>query len=605
MAAAAQARQPAAMKQENLKVEEFSIMQGMNTQEDRSGLSKGFWSWLMNFQPIGQRTLRVLNGKGTDIYTLSGDIITNGRTYIIGSTYYAILFTLAGAAYQVNLSSGAHTTVGTSGTFYGGSGEYPAAVDFGNSGILIVSPLGYWAWDGTTLFAANAQSPLWLSGMTAAIVTTGTTHTNTTLDSLATTAGVVVGMGVVAADIPTGTTVTAINSATSVTISAAATGSNSGDAVTFNWLMPTGIVGNAIEIYNASPWIMNGRTILASAPGNGSTFAASLGGVSVTVKDSYIQTGYTGVKQLDGFLYLFAHSAVDVISDVQTSGSPSTTTFLRVNVSSIIGTPWRDSIAALPSSIAFANTTGAYEVSGGQARKVSDAFDGIFAEATYPAAATDPSGYHPSATIMTLNETVCYALTMNLPDPDDTTDTFVPVLGVWDGKRWFLTSQESATDIVLTQDKDSVLIGWASTGTTLFQMFKTASVALTKKAKSWFSVGDAGVTMRKELKRIYAQFGNSSLSIPLSEFNIDTENGSFSTSPLVPGVVLWTNNSGQVVSWVNNSLQVVSWTGPFSLITGGISNVISLMFGVTIKSVSATLDIVGLYVGYNDYSRYQ
>jgi hypothetical protein len=529
-------------QQETLEVEQFSIVQGMNTQELRAAIGQGFWSWLMNFQPIGKHTLRALPGKGANIYTLGGgDTIVSGRIFILGTTtYYAALFTLNGAGYQVNLSNGAVTTIGAAATFYSGTGQYPACVNWGNNGIVIVSPAGYWAWDGTTLFSAGGAAPTWLY--------------------------------------PVGASVT---------------------------IMPTGISGTAIEIYNATVWLINGRVIQAAAPGSGNDFATSDGAVNVTVKDGYIQDGYSAIKQLDGFLYLFAHPAVDVISDVQTSGSPPTTTFLRVNVSPIIGTAWRDSVAQLPSSLVFANATGAYEVSGGQVRKVSDAFDGIFSQATYPAAATDPSGFHPSACAINLNETTCYALTINLPDPDDATNTFVPCLAVWDGRRWFLASQESSVEVLLGQDNDSVLSAWGSTGTTLFPAFSLASATLTKKAKSWFSEGKSGVTMRKEIQRVYAQFGDTTAGVPLSTFNVDTESGSVAAASLQPPSVIWLNNTGGIVQWQNVSAQNIFWTTAFPLIIGGVANAIALIFGVTIASVRTTLDVLGLYVGYVDYSRYE
>src|ERR1700690_4605523 len=181
-------------RQEELEVEQFSIMQGINTQEARPAIGPGFWSWLLNCQPIGKHTLRVLNGKGGNIYTLAGgDTIVSGRIFIVGATYYAALFPLAGAGFQVNLTTNAVTTIGTAGTFYSGSGEYPACVNFGNSGIVIVSPVGYWAWDGTTLFSSGGAAPTWLYPVGASVTT-----------------------------------------------------------------MPVGISGNAIEVYNATIWLPDG-----------------------------------------------------------------------------------------------------------------------------------------------------------------------------------------------------------------------------------------------------------------------------------------------------------------------------------------------------------
>jgi len=570
MAQAAQARtRKAAPKQQELKFADFAAVQGMETREQRDAISPGLWSWLMNFQPIGRRTLRAMNGKATTLYTLAGDTILNGRTYIIGTTYYAVLFTSLGAAYQINLTSGAATTIGTAGTFWSGSGQFPHAVDFGNSGLLIVSPLGYWAWDGTTLFAAGSAAPSWLTGQSGSFTLDGTaTNGSPNVTNVPSTAGliagmvitgvagfaandfvasftatgfavesvpsaapdnftgttgpfvftfsplhivakptngsnvitfignvpvdIVAGMSAVAVGFAAGTTVTGEPSATTLTLSNNYTGTDTYLAFTFAWDMPTGISGTAIEIYNGSPWIVNGRTILASAPGNGADFAVSDGAVSLTVQDSYVQDGYSGLKQLDGFLYLFAHGAVDVISDVQTSGSPPTTTFLRVNVSPKIGTPWRDTIVSLPSSIAFSNTTGVYEVAGGQARKISDPFDGVFEKATYPVASTDPSGYHASACVTTQNKVICYALTISMPDPDDINQVYVPCLAMWDGQRWFLASQEVSPLVIFEQDNDSNLVAWASDATHFYQAFQQASGTLAKKAKSWFTFGNLG-----------------------------------------------------------------------------------------------------------------
>lgn len=56
---------------------------------------------------------------------------------------------------------------------------------------------------------------------------TGTTHSNTTIDSLSSTAGFAAGMLVTGTNIPTNTYITVVNSGTAITISQAATGSSS------------------------------------------------------------------------------------------------------------------------------------------------------------------------------------------------------------------------------------------------------------------------------------------------------------------------------------------------------------------------------------------
>ena len=133
MAAAKQKRsapsknRPARRQQQELKTEQFASVQGMETREQRDAIQPGFWSWLMNVQPIGNRTLRLLYGKSTAIYTApSGTTIIYYDTGIIGSTYYAFVFLANGKADQVNLSTGAVVHISASAnTFWAGTGAYP------------------------------------------------------------------------------------------------------------------------------------------------------------------------------------------------------------------------------------------------------------------------------------------------------------------------------------------------------------------------------------------------------------------------------------------------------------------------------------------------
>lgn len=85
-----------------------------------------------------------------------------------------------------------------------------------------------------TVSADSAASIATPRNNTAPLATTGDTHSNTTLDNLASTANVRVGMVVSGTGIPSGTLVSAIGSATSITLSQAATATASGVAITFH-----------------------------------------------------------------------------------------------------------------------------------------------------------------------------------------------------------------------------------------------------------------------------------------------------------------------------------------------------------------------------------
>ena len=78
---------------------------------------------------------------------------------------------------------------------------------------------------------------------------TGTTHGTTDVTAVTpNTSSLAVGMSVIAADIPFGTTIAAIVSSSEITLSQAATGSNVGETITFN----NGVWGNALVTYSAS-----------------------------------------------------------------------------------------------------------------------------------------------------------------------------------------------------------------------------------------------------------------------------------------------------------------------------------------------------------------
>lgn len=91
--------------------------------------------------------------------------------------------------------------------------------------------------------AANATATPTLA-LNPVLVTTGNTHTNTTVDGLASTAGILVGMNVSGAGIQVGATVSSITGS-SIVISLAATATASGVSLTFGYSYPITKQGGA------------------------------------------------------------------------------------------------------------------------------------------------------------------------------------------------------------------------------------------------------------------------------------------------------------------------------------------------------------------------
>ena len=119
-------------------------------------------------------------------------------------------------------------------------------------------------------------------------------------------------------------------------------GANNSAYATVN-LMPYGISGSAMETFLSRVWIVNpatqpfstippGNLWFYSAPGSVWDFATSDGGGSSVNTDSFLQTQYINVRQSSGYLYFFGNGSVSVLSNVNTAGTPATTTFNYQNV---------------------------------------------------------------------------------------------------------------------------------------------------------------------------------------------------------------------------------------------------------------------------------
>src|SRR6516165_4242074 len=127
---------------------------------------------------------------------------------------------------------------------------------------------------------------------------------------------------------------------------------NNGVATT----MPSGIKGTYVETFQSRAWVADGSVEHFSAPGNGASFSGATGGGSFTAVDSFLRVHYVANKQSNGFLYIFGDSSINVIDNVQTSGTPLATTFTNRNVDPQIGSPWPATVQVFVGGrIVFAN----------------------------------------------------------------------------------------------------------------------------------------------------------------------------------------------------------------------------------------------------------
>jgi len=427
--------------------------------------------------------------------------------------------------------------------------------------------------------------------------TTGNTHTTTTVDNLASTTGISVGMIVLSSsgDIPIGTTVVSV-AGTSIVISQAATATTTGETFGFTWAMPTGISGTSIELYQNRSIINLSDQKSISAAGNVTNFAAAQGGDQFTSTDGFLKAQFVQDKQSNGFLYSFADSSINVLNNFQTSGSPVTTTFNNFNVDPQMGTIWRDTVQPFGRGIMFANPSGIYALYGGAAEKVSDKLDGIMSSAT-------SLGFSitPSAAVCTLFGVRVFAVNLQTIDYLGVVRN---LMACWDGKKWFLLSQTAQLTFIATQEVNSVISMWGTDGANLIKLFQVPTTALTKTIQTKLWSGDSYLIVKQVLRNFMlgTDFSGNGFSFRGTIDLISDVFGFLQTTkqliaPLV--FVTWINNSGQAVQFRNNASQNVNFLANtvLQLLGTNVTGSGSLV-GETLTSTSSNFTLAALTLQY-------
>ena len=257
-------------------------------------------------------------------------------------------------------------------------------------------------------------------------------------------------------------------------------------------VMPYGISGTNIETFLQRVWISapgptsiptNAGNFNVSAPESLTDFSSADGGLQYSSSDRFLRVGFTALHQSNGYLYPVGDSSVDVISNVQTGGTPTVTTFNFQNTSAQVGTTWRDSIQDFGQAVLFANPNGAQGLYGGSVRKISGKMDNLFRNA-YPRNPVTgvvtplPGAVLPSAAVANLFVVPVYLLNITLIDP--TTNAQRTVMLFWDERTWGVASQTANLTFIGTQEQGSVLSAWGTDGNALYPLFATPSAALPK-----------------------------------------------------------------------------------------------------------------------------
>lgn len=308
-----------------------------------------------------------------------------------------------------------------------------------------------------------------------------------------------------------------------VTVSAGSNNAASGSVT----IMPFGVSGNAIENYLSRVWLVNlyqpaglqtAGKMITSAPGSLVDFAISDGGVGYTSTDRYLRAQYTAIRQSNGYLYAFGDSGISVISNVQTSGANSTTTFNYQNTDPQTGTLYRDSVIEYGRSLIFVNQNGVYGLYGGAVTKISKKMDRIFENAIFPPAA---GAITPTAAVVNLYKTKCLVVSLTITDPFTNSPRNVMLL--WDEKDWYVASQSVSLTFIAPEIMSGNINAWGTDGLFLYELFQTPTSILTKTLVSKLYGSDMPFYEKLALREYV--YGTSYAEGALLEYNWTTNFG--------------------------------------------------------------------------------
>lgn len=528
----------------------FDQFMGINTSTTRAGVDDKQAYWLDGFMPIGPRFLRTLYDVGTPIHTESGQQIAFFNFGNIGATPYCIVVHTDGSMHAVNTNTLAETQIAGAGTIQNPSRQAVGISQWGSQYIIIVSDQtnGYFLWNGTILTTAGTLAP----SVTVTAGGTGYTGVPTVAASGGSGSGATF-LAVVSGGVVTGVTVLNPGSGWKAgeTVTLGFSGGGGSGATATVSLMPFAVSGSSIEIYAGRVWVSSAATVTFSAPGSFIDFSTASGGGNFTSSDSFLRVSFTQLIQTNGFLYLIADSSINYISGVVTSGSPLVTTFTNQNADPEVGTPWAATVDVFGRNIVFANAFGAHISYGAAVTKISEALDGVYN--TVP----NFANFVPSAAKSIVFGKKVWVLLLPIIDP--ISGQQVNKLFMWDGKKWWATSQSVSIIYIQHQEINSVLTAYGTDGTSIYPLFDTPSDAFTKTAQSklWTK---SNLMLLQTTTRLWGAAQYYSAVSPDITVSIDNEtSASSSTASLAPTVMSWTTQSGAAMNWTTQTGAVMIW----------------------------------------------
>lgn len=392
-------------------------------------------------------------------------------------------------------------------------------------------------------------------------------------------------------------------------------------------LMPFGVTGTTVEIYQGRAWVGGKTTVQFSSAINPWDFSIPNGAGAFSVQEQYLKRKISALKQANGFLYIFGDSSIYVVSNVNQSSTTSggitttTTTFQVYNVDPQVGTVWRDTVQQYGYSIIFVNPDGVYTLLGGAAQKISTPINGFFASNPYK---NNPEAVQYSAAIATIFGIRSYVF---LFDTYDYLGNPVRLLVGWNAGKWFSATQTYNqlllnaiggsvasspllgstinTRFICTKELDSALSILGTDGTYIMDYFNTPDNTLPKQLQSKLFDG-GNIFVYKQVFRTYAflqPFSSSTADVVTMQIDTSGSLDVSSASFLGEGFN-FVNVQGQVEQFQDNTPANLYFESTSPRISGANVQANDLLVGFTMNTYNADLTFVGLYIQFKPATSY-
>jgi len=301
----------------------------------------------------------------------------------------------------------------------------------------------------------------------------------------------------------------------------------------------------SVATFSGRVWVAAGRTVTYSASTSPTDFV-SVSANALTLTDSTLHGNIQYLLSANNFLYIFGEDSINVFSDLRVT-STGQTLFTNTNVSASVGSKLKYGVFPYFRSVLFMNNYGMYALVGSTTSKISDPLDGLFPYIDF----TKPV----SGGQVLLNNilTAAFNFYLSATYPYVTGGRYVQA--VFFEKKWFITSQGNALDLVTSAPVGGLVNLYGVADADLYKLYGNATANIASTILTALSPMKDPIRTKQALK-----FGIEATLTQAATFNItvDSESGS---SPVysLNNSVNWYNNSGTTIPWQNNSFATIAW----------------------------------------------